>query len=77
MAISFLPTIVRIGTQLGPILLNELNKPRTKDFIRKSIEGFAESRIKQGAIARKGPLRKPREFIMRRGRQRFRCRKVN
>ncbi len=76
MPIQFLPTIVRVGTQLGPILLNELNKPRTKQFIRKSIEGLVESRIKQGAIARKGPLQKPNGFIMRKGRRRLVCRRV-
>ncbi len=78
MVISFIPTIVRIGTQLGPVLLNEVAKPRFKKFLKGALEQGAESFFRAG----KRRLRKSRlttksdSFIMRRGRNRFQCRKV-
>jgi len=79
MVIQFIPTIVRIGTQLGPVLLNEVAKPRFRKFLKGALEQGAEFAFKAG----KRRLRKPKRssskssFIMRRGRNRFQCRKVN
>jgi len=72
----FLPIAIRLGQQVLPILLNEVAKPRFRKFVRKGVDFALETALKKG----KGSLRrtgKPKqEFIMRRGRQRFQCRKV-
>ena len=76
MVIQFLPTLVRIGTQLGPVLLNEVAKPRFRRFVQEQIRNLQDVAVKKGSTRLKGPLRR-QTFIMRRGRQRFQCRKVN
>jgi len=76
MVIQLIPTLAKIGTQLGPIILHELSRPRTRRLIR----GFAEQGLE--VAFRKGKERLNRgsktksTFIMRRGRKRFQCRQV-
>ncbi len=77
MPIQFLPTIVRLGTQLGPILLNEVVKPRFRKFLESQVAELGQRATRAGKERFAGPLRKgSQNFIMRRGRQRFQCRKV-
>jgi len=77
MVIQFLPTIVRIGQQVGPILLNEVVKPRFRKFLEGQVAELGQRAIREGKSRISGPLRSNRgSFIMRRGRQRFQCRKV-
>jgi len=78
MVIQFLPTVLRIGSQLGPVLIHELAKPRTRRIIENVIGQGAEFAFREGK--RRLMRNKPRgrnTFIMRRGRNRFQCRKVN
>jgi len=79
MVIQFIPTIVRIGTQLGPVLLNEVAKPRFRKFLKGAFEQGAEFAFKAGKrrLRKNKPRRTNNTFIMRRGRKRFQCRKVN
>ncbi len=76
MAIQFLPVIERIATTLGPILLNEVVKPRFRKFLESQVAELGQRATRAGKERFAGPLRKPKSFIMRRGRQRFQCRKV-
>jgi len=77
MVIQLIPTLAKIGTQLGPIILHELSRPRTRRLIR----GFAEQGLEVAFRKGKERLRSPakgtkKTFIMRRGRKRFQCRQV-
>jgi len=76
MVIQFLPTVVRIGQQVGPILLNEVVKPRFRKFLESQVAELGQRATRAGKARISGPLRKPKTFIMRRGRQRFQCRQV-
>jgi len=74
--IAFGPVLAKIGSQIGPIIISELSKPRSRRFLRKAFDEGLGQALKFG----KGALRRPRNgkqtFIMRKGRQRFQCRKV-
>jgi len=71
------PVLSRIGSQIGPIILSELVKPRTRKFLRKVLDEGLGQALKFGK-RRLGtrPRKQKGQFIMRRGRQRFQCRKV-
>jgi len=75
LVISFIPTLVRIGTQVGPVLLNEVAKPRFRKFLRKTLDEGLGTALKFGK-KRLARSKSRKTFIMRRGRQRFECRKV-
>ncbi len=74
MPAGLIPTIIRIGTVVGPILLREFRRnPR----LRKAVETTADAVA--GQVFRKFGAKgktKRNTFIMKRGRQRFQCRKV-
>jgi len=78
MPVQYLPVIEKIATTLGPILINELSKPRTRKILENVIGQTAEFAFKAGKrrLLKKQP-RGSTNFIMRRGRNRFQCRKVN
>jgi len=77
MPVQFLPTLVKVGTVLGPIILNEIRKPRFRKFLEGQVSELGQQAIKRGKARLSGPVRGRRTFIMRRGRQQFQCRKVN
>ncbi len=72
MPAGLLPSIIRIGSVLGPILLRA-----ARPHIKRGVE-FAASEIAGGVVSKFIKSRsKGKTFIMRRGNQRFQCRKVN
>jgi len=75
---ALIPIAARIGQQILPVVLNELSKPRTRRFIRQGITSIRESFIERGKRAQVAPvrLRKPRDVIITRGRQKFKCRRM-
>jgi len=70
---GLLPTIIRLATKYGPIVANEFR--RNKQF-RRAVETTADAVAGTAFRALSGKKKRQDEFIMRRGKQRFRCRKV-
>jgi len=65
------PSLQKVLETIGPIVLREVSKPRFRRFVEEKVGDLAIE------LARKrfSPKTKTRkEFITRRGRQRFRCR---
>jgi len=72
MPAGLLPTIVRT---VGPIVLREVIRNRRK--IAKAVQTTADAAAGTVFRAFSGKKPKGKTFIMRRGRQRFECRRVN
>jgi len=72
--IGLLPTIIRIGTVVGPILLREFRRnPRFRRAVETTADAVAGRVFRTFAGGKKT---KKDVFIMRRGRKRFQCRQV-
>jgi len=56
---------------VGPVLLRELAKPRTRRFLEEKAGDVAIE------IARRFQTKKSKKIIIRKGRQSFECRRVN
>jgi len=76
MVIQLIPTLAKIGTQLGPIVLHELSRPRTRRLIRGFAEQGLEIAFRKGKERLNRGSKTKKTFIMRRGRKRFQCRQV-
>ena len=59
------------GELIGPIIVRELGKPRTRKFIEQKVEEFAQELGRRVTTTKKS-----KQFIMRRGGQQFKCRRV-
>jgi len=75
MVIPFGP-ILKTGIEIvGPIILREVIKPRFRKFVESQVEGFAQELARRRFTTKRT---KTKNVInIRRGKQRFQCRKVN
>jgi len=72
MVVLFGPTLQKIGEQIGPIILRELAKPRTRQFIEEKV-GDVAIELARGRFTKKAK----KEIIIRRGKHQFKCRRIS